>query len=129
MSGLGVSPVVAAGVPAGAFMAEGLLPVPEKLAQKIIRLEFVEMRELMPEMWWREEEEVARSTLTWPRRKVGPVTDILQWLSCYAAMVGVLSRAYPQMVPELMAYQATITKCCSDFKGLAWAQYDRVYRR
>ena len=66
MSGLGVSPVVAAGVPAGAFMAEGLLPVPEKLAQKIIRLEFVEMRELMPEMWWREEEEVARSTLSWP---------------------------------------------------------------
>ena len=66
MSVLGVSPVVAAGVPAGAFMAEKLLPVPEKLAQKILRLEFVEMRELMPEMWWREEEDVARSTLTWP---------------------------------------------------------------
>ena len=39
MSGLGVSPVVTAGVPAGAFIAEGLLPVPEKLAQKIIQLE------------------------------------------------------------------------------------------
>ena len=37
-------------VPAGAFTAEGLLPVPEKLAQKIVRLEFVEMREMMPEM-------------------------------------------------------------------------------
>ena len=35
-------------VPIGSFMAEGLLYVPEKLAQKIIRLEFVEMRELMP---------------------------------------------------------------------------------
>ena len=34
MSVLGVSPVVAAGVPAGAFMAEGLLPVPEKLSHK-----------------------------------------------------------------------------------------------
>ena len=82
----------------------------------------------MPEKWWREEEEVARSTLTWPWRKVGPVTDILQWLSCYAAMVGVLSRAYPQMVPELVAYQATIIKCCRDFDRLAWAQYDRVYQ-
>ena len=87
------------------------------------------MRELMPEMWWREEEEVARSTLTWPQCKVGPVTDILQWLSCYAAVVGMLSRAYPQMVPELMAYQATIIKCCHDFEGLAWAQYDQVYQR
>ena len=53
MSGLGVSLVVTAGVPGGAFIAEGLLPVPEKLAKKIIRLEFVEMRELTPEMWWR----------------------------------------------------------------------------
>ena len=34
--------------------------------RKITRLEFVEMRELMPEMWWREEE-VARSTLTLSR--------------------------------------------------------------
>jgi len=57
------------------------------------------------------------------------VTDILQWLSCFAAMVAVLSRAYPQMVPEFMAYQATITKYCRDFEGLAWVQYDRVYRR
>ena len=110
-------------------MAEGLLPVPDKLAQKIIRLEFVEMRELMPEMWMGEEEDTSRNILTWPRRKVGPVTDILQWLSCFAAMVAVLSRAYPQMVPEFMAYQATIIKCCRDFEGLAWAQYDRVYRR
>jgi len=99
-------------------MAEGLLPVPDKLAQKIIRLEFVEMRELMPEMWMGEEEETSRNILTWPRRKVGPVTDILQWLSCSAAMVAVLSRAYPQMVPEFMAYQATIIKCCRDFEGL-----------
>ena len=43
-------------VPTGSFMAEGLLPVPEKkscyaalVTQKIIRLVFVEMRELMPE--------------------------------------------------------------------------------
>ena len=46
-------------VPAGSFMAEGLLPVPEKLAQKIICLEFVEMRELMPETWLHNEEETS----------------------------------------------------------------------
>ena len=39
-------------VPAVVFMAEGLLPVPEKLAQKIVRLEFVEMREMMPDCGW-----------------------------------------------------------------------------
>lgn len=37
---------------------------------------------------------------------------------------GVLSQAYPQMVPDLMAYQATIIQCYRDFEYLHWAQYD-----
>ena len=60
---------------------------------------------------------------------MAPVTNIQLWLSCYAAVVGVLSRAYLQMVPEFMAYQATIIKYCRDFEGIACAQYNRVYRR
>ena len=75
------------------------------------------------------EEETSKNILSWLRSKVGPVTDILQWLQCFSAMVGVLSRTYPQTVPEFMAYQATIIKCCRDFNGLAWVQYDWVYRR
>ena len=79
-------------------MAEGLLPVPEKLAQKIVLLEFVEMREMMPETWLNEE--TSKNILSWLRRKDGSVTDILQWLQCFSAMVGALSRTYPQTVPE-----------------------------
>ena len=94
-------PAVTTVVPAGAFMAEGLVPVAEKLAQRIVRLEFVEMKEMMPEMWLNEEE-TSLNILSWPWCKVEPVTDILQWLQCFSAMVGVLSRVYPQMVPEFM---------------------------
>ena len=123
-----VAPVASSIVvmPAGGYMGEGLLPIPERLAKKIVALEFVEMRDLMPETWLREEEESVRNMLSLPRRRTAPVTNILQWLQCYAGMVGVLSQRFPQMVPELMAYQVTISR---DFEGLAWAQYDRVYRR
>jgi hypothetical protein len=75
------------------------------------------------------EEEATKPVLTMPRRKVAPVTDILLWLQCYAALVGVLSRGYPTMVPEFMSYQAMIIKCSRDFQGPAWVQYDRAYRR
>jgi hypothetical protein len=119
---------VTTGFPVGTYLGEGLLPVPDKLVQKIVRLEYVEMRELMPETWLKDEEE-GKHTLSWPKRRAAPVTDILQWLTCYTAMVGVLSKAYPSMVPEFMSYQATIIKCARDFDGLAWAQYDRAYRR
>jgi len=37
-------------------------------------------------------------------------------------VVGVLLKAYPLMMPALMAYQASIIKCCCNFDRLAWAQ-------
>ena len=36
-------------IPAGSYMGEGLLPIPERLTKKIFQLEFFEMQELMPE--------------------------------------------------------------------------------
>ena len=107
---------------------EGLLPVPLKLQQKIIKLDFVEMRELLPETWQREEED-AGGRAFWPKKPAGPITDILQWVQCFAALAGVLAKSYPSMVPEFMAYLATIVKCARDFEGITWAQYDRAYRR
>ena len=66
----------AVGVSAGSYLGEGLMPVPEKLANKIIKLEFVEMQDLMPETWLLEEEESNRAVLSLPRRRSAPVTDI-----------------------------------------------------
>ena len=67
---------------ASSYFGEGLLPVPEKLAQKIIHLEFVEMRNLMPETWMMEEEDTKKTIHSLPRRRAAPMTDILQWLQC-----------------------------------------------
>ena len=97
--------------------------IPECLTKKILQLEFVEMRELMLETWLRDEEESTRNTLLLLRRRTAPVTDILQWLQCFAGMVGILSQKYPHMVPELMAYQAISSSVAATLKSLAWAQY------
>ena len=43
-------------------MGEGVRPVPEQLAMKILNLEFIEMRELVPATWRMEEEERSRPT-------------------------------------------------------------------
>ena len=80
----------------------------------------------MPETWLGTvyEKKVGKNTLEWRKCRSAPVTDILQWLQWYAAIVGVLSRAYLTMVQKFMSYQTTIIKCARDFDGLAWAQYD-----
>ena len=78
-------------VPAGCQLGEGLLPVPENLVKKINKFDFVEMHELLLETWLREDDE---NVLGLPRRKSITVTNILQWVQCFSAMVGVLSLTY-----------------------------------
>ena len=109
-------------------MGEGMLPIPQKVVKRILELAFVEMGDLMPEVWMREEEEasVSRNVLILPKKRVGPVTDIGQWVQRFASFVSVLSTRYPKAVPELMA---TIVKCSKDYHGVAWAQYDRGFRK
>lgn len=97
-------------IPMESYTGKGLLSIPEHLTKKILQLEFVEMHELMPETWLRDEENT-RNTLLLPHQRTSSVTDIPQWLQCFTGMVGILSQKYPHMVLELMAYQATIIKC------------------
>jgi hypothetical protein len=105
-------------VPAGSYFGEGLLLVPDKLVKEIIKFEFVEMYELLPETWWRDEDEDGKGLAGLHRKKSAPVTNILRWVQYLAAMVGTLARAYPQMVPDMMAYQATFVRCYHNFEDL-----------
>ncbi len=122
-------------VPAGMFLADGFIPLPMRLVQRILALEFVEMADLLPEAWLSEVTEPEGASgkccgaSILPKRRRAPVTDILTWAQCFASLVGVLSTRYPQHVPSLMAYQAIIIKSSRDFEGIGWVQYDRAYRR
>ena len=62
----------------GRYSGEGLLPVWERLVQKIIWLEFMEMRDLTSDTWMTEED--TKTTLSLPHRRGAPVMDSLQWL-------------------------------------------------
>ena len=97
--------------------SNSLAPVPEKFAKKITNLEFVGMKDLLPDSWG-EEEETGKNVWTLPKRKSAPIS-ILQWVQCYCRLVGALATKYPGMVPKLMAYAIVIVKCARDFEGSA----------
>ena len=71
----------------GIYIGEGLLPVPAKLAEKIARWEFVDMAELLPELWSTLAPKDSRSA---PGAKQGvprrrrTITDIATWVQCFA---------------------------------------------
>jgi len=111
-------------------MCDGMLPLPRKLKKKITDLLFVEMSELLPEVWMPEEEEMLPSNvLTLPKKKPGIVTDIMLWAQCFASYVSVLAASYPSATPDLLSYMSTIIKCARDYDRGAWAQYDRNFRK
>ena len=110
----------------GAYVGEGVPPVPPKLVTRIHRLDFVEMGELLPEFWVESNREVDPDRR--PRRS-RKVTDIFTWLQCFGSFTAVLATHNPGMIPELMAYMGTIVRVSQDFAGLAWVRYDEAFRR
>lgn len=57
-----------------------------------------------------------------------PVKDILLWIQCFATLASALASTYPNKIPELMAYMATILKCHREFEGPASVIYDHAGR-
>ena len=101
--------------------------LPRKLVERIVKLEFVEMSEMLPETWVPE----SQDTLGGPRRisRRGPITDILVWVECFSLMAAVLAEKFPAKAPQLWAYLRRIVHAARNYQGSAWVAYDRLYRR
>ena len=102
---LNLLPISSSRVPtpsSGIYVSEGLPPVPPKLAAKIMRWEFVDMAEMLPEFWsnTKSEDEDQKPA---PSRRTRQVTDIFTWIQCFASYTSVLAGRYVECVPEMMA--------------------------
>ena len=94
-------------------IGEGLPPVPSKLPAKVLLHKFVEMHELLPELWHkRDGAKPADRT-----RAKNRALDITVWLQCFSIYVGVLGPQSPLEVPELMAYMIAIVRASQEYEG------------
>lgn len=66
-------------------IGEGLPPVPAKLTAKILRHEFMEMHELLPEFWNEPKEDNRPATRAKVKKRVLYITV---WLQCFACTWG-----------------------------------------
>ena len=112
----------------GAYVGEGLPPVPARLAAKIRQWEYIEMGELLPEFWSGPKDGEGEPRERRPRQG-RKVAEIFTWLQCYSSFVAVLAPTEPQVIPELMAYMGLIIRVSQDYEGLGWVRYDAAFRR
>lgn len=108
-------------------VGEGMAPVPRKLAEKIWKWEFVEMSEMVAENWLQKSDEPGTGLVAVNRRK-RLVTELIPWVQCFATYTSVMSRRFPESVPELLAYMTGIIWASREH-GPTWIEYDSAFRR
>ena len=69
--------------------------------QKILRGDFVDMHELLPETWWAEEPKESCCRSSRPKRDL--VIDISLWSECYASLVQYSEQSIPTRHPTSCA--------------------------
>lgn len=114
----------------GAYVGDGLPPVPQKTVDRIQKGEYVEMGDLLPEFWVAPREGEDKTAQGMARSRGRRRTqDICVWSQCFAIYVAVMSAKWPQRVPEMMAYMIQIIRASQEYEGLWWFVYDEAYRR
>ena len=109
-------------------LGAGLPPVPEKITSRIEAGEFIEMAELLPDRLgtagMRAGDDQTKSVKT--KRRL--VTNIVEWVECFAIYIAVLSKKQPQRVPEMLGYLILILEAHTEYAGDGWLGYDRRFR-
>ena len=114
-------------------MASSLSPIPAKLVKRIQALEFVEMRDLLPDNMALAErlEALPGSRMGQPQKNAEQwgIGLVIMWPSCFATYVAIVSQTHPERTMEMLAYMRLMIREAHKHGGNGWLTYDAVFRR
>ena len=110
------------------------MPVPAKLVKKIQALEFVKMRELLPDNIALAERLAAlpsghSHSKTPAEREIGGDKALVTWVSSFATYIAIVAEAHPEWVGDMLAYMRLVVREASKFGGNGWLTNDSVFHR
>ena len=112
------------------------MPIPSKLSQSIKKGEFVDLVTLLPKTpSWDEESytEVSEKVIISQPGKSVPkkrtIKDIETSMEAYLTFAAVKGKKFPDRIPDLLAYAATIVKASRDYGRKNWLSYDYRFRQ
>ncbi len=113
----------------------GLPALPRRLVDRIRSGEYIDFTELPPakgkgktpaQMGEGQIVVVQAADLAATRRTI---PDLATWIQCFSLYVAVLAPSQPEVIPELMAYQAMIAKASQTYRWPSWLVYDQSFRQ
>lgn len=120
--------------PASYKVANSIVPIPAKLVKRIQALEYVDMRELLPDNIALSERLAALPPGLAPpkppgEREIGGERALVTWVSSFSTYVAIVAEAHPERVGDMLAYIRLVIREASKFGGMGWLTYDPVFRR
>ena len=99
--------------------------MPAKLVKRIQAMEFVEMRELLPDnIAFAEKLAVLPTGMAMQKmlgeREIGGDRALLTWVSSFATYTAIVAQAHPERVTDMLAYMRIIIREASKFGGTGW---------
>ena len=108
-------------------------PVPGKLVSKIQSLQFVDMRELLPDNMALLERlsalpqgTAAHTATSSPKQR--DIPSLTTWTCAFTTYVAVLAEARPDLTKSRLAYMRNIVREAGRFGGDGWKTYDYIFR-
>ena len=98
-------------------MGAGNPSVPEKIISRIEAGECIEMAELLSDRLGSAGMTAGEDQTRVRRSRRKAVTNIFEWVKCFAIYVAVLRRSWPQRVPEMLGYLILILEAHMEHGG------------
>ena len=112
------------------LVGEGLPPITPKVVQARERGDFVDLAHLLPKTPnWDDEvytdvaDQVILISKVKPRKRK-TIQDLPTWVEAFCMFAAIKGKKFPKLIPDLMAYIATIVKAARDYWGKNWLAYD-----
>ena len=106
-------------------------PIPQKIVKKIQALEFVEMRDLLPDNISLKEklESLPGRPLSLREPVVREISSLSSWVSAFSTFIAIVAEVHPYRVKDMCAYMRLIVQEARKFGGTGWLTYDSVFRK
>ena len=105
-------------------------PLPKRLADRIWKGEYIDLRELLPSHLGVPEPTVfdlfSKTERIRPRKHISSIQD---WMLCFNTFISIVAMRNPERVRDLLAYSSLIVKASTDYDDTPWLDYDSHFRR
>ena len=104
-------------------------PIPNKLAQRVWKGEYIELSEFLPESLGASDP-ISQGTVSESKgTRKQKVSSISQWVQCFKTYMSIVALKQPFRITELLAYLSLIVQAHRKYSGDNWQVYDRNFRQ